>query len=104
MKVLVIDETLGNPSIIRRLLQDLDLFESVEVLGTPKETIHCTEADVIILGGRWLDWAKELRGAFPEAYIVGRSPWFNNGPSAFFPWGDQLRDPTISLDRLVKKF
>jgi hypothetical protein len=104
MRLLVIDDSLGNPIIVKQWLQDYGLAEAVEVLLSPLETDPCRGADVIILGGRWLGWAKELRSAFPLAQIIGRSPCSSEGPLEFFPWGDHLREPTLSLDSLLREY
>jgi hypothetical protein len=103
MKVLVVDDTLGNPKIVRHLLQDLKQVISVDVVDSLKEAVMMAGIDVIILGGRCLSWARELRGIYPEVYIIGRIPWFTEGPYDFFPWGDELRDPTLPLSALIQE-
>lgn len=104
MRLLVIDDSLGNPKVVVQLIGDLCPLATVEMALSPSELNGCTGADLVILGERWLDRAKDLRAAFPQAYIIGRSPWSGVGPSAFFPWGDELREPTLSLDRLLSEF
>jgi hypothetical protein len=104
MKLLVIDDSLGNPKVVAQLIGDLCPHATVEVMLSPSGLHGCAEADLIILGGRWLDRARELREAFPLAHIIGRSPWSGVGPRAFFPWGNELRDPTLPLDRLLADY
>lgn len=104
MKLLIIDDSLGNPTIVRQLLRELAVLERVEVLSSPKDVADHTAADLIVLGSRWLHRSRELRERFPNAHIIGRSPWFEASPLCFYPWGNELRDPTLSLDALALDF
>lgn len=104
MKLLVVDDSLGNPAIVRQLLREIPVLERVEVVSSPKDLAPQMQADLIVLGGRCLNRAQELRRLFPNAYIIGRSPWFEDGPLSFYPWGNELRDPTLPLDSLALEF
>lgn len=102
LKVLVIDETLGQLSFVKQLLEDLEHVAEALVVRHPAEI--CLEdicLDVFILGATWLDRARELRQLFPGSFIVGRGPWQGESGAEFFPWGDELREPSLPITHLI---
>lgn len=104
MTILVIDDTLRNTEMVRQLLLSLEGVADALVLEQPDSLAFKGGVDLIIVGSRWLSWARELRARFPEAYIVGRCPWTEeSSPSDFGIWGDELRDPALPLTRLVQE-
>lgn len=103
MKVLIVDDTLGNPRMVARFLQDLGFTDDIKVVGSIKETINEIEVEVIIVGGHWLSRTQELRQRFAHAYIIGRSPWLVDGTEKFYPWGNELRDPMLPIEVLIKE-
>lgn len=103
MKVLVADDTLGNPRMVTVFLEELGCSDHVKVIGSLKDANHGLEADVVIVGGHWLGRAREFRELFPHAYIIGRSPWMVEGAVNFYPWGNELRDPMLPIDALIKE-
>jgi len=102
ISVLVVDETLGEPSFVVRLLEELDHVGLAQVVESPQEALACELLpDVLILGANWLGWARQFRLEFPCSEIIGRGPWQGSAQGEFFPWGDQLRDPTIPIASLI---
>lgn len=102
LTVLVIDETLGDPNIVIDLLQELNQVGWASVARHPEEVEQGSVLpDVLILGANWLGWAREFRRMFPAASIIGRGPWQGPVEGEFFPWGDQLREPTIPITSLI---
>lgn len=100
--VLVIDETLGEASFVQHLLEELDHVRRALVLATPEELERFDILpDVLILGASWLGWARDFRRRFPASVIIGRTPWQGEVGDEFFPWGDELRDPTLPITTLV---
>ncbi len=102
MKILVLDDTLGHPMMVSALLEQQPNVSQVVVASSLKEVADQTEVAVVLLGGRLLRYAKELRELFPSAHIIGRCPFIQDEPLNFFPWGDELRDPTLPLTRLLQ--
>ena len=103
MKVLVIDDVLRNPEMVRELLLTVAGVESAQVVERPRAEVRDVEVDLVIVGSRWLTAAQELRARFPSAYILGRCSWSGDAaPLNFYPWGNELRDPTLPLTRLVE--
>lgn len=103
MKVLVIDDVLRNPEMVRELLLTVAGVESAQVVDRPRAEVRDAEIDLVIVGSRWLTSAQELRARFPSAYILGRCSWSGDAaPLSFYPWGNELRDPTLPLTRLVE--
>lgn len=101
-KVLVIDETLGQLSFVKQLLEDLEQVAEVLVIRHPSDIcLEDIRLDVFILGASWLDRARELRRLFPMSFIVGRGPWQGTSSAEFFPWGDALREPTLPITDLI---
>lgn len=99
--VMVIDDSLGDLRFVRQLLEGLQGVQGVQVLAAPDETAATPFVpDFLILGPRWLGWARRLREQYPECFIVGRCPW-QGEVAEFFPWGNQLREPSIPLPNLL---
>lgn len=102
LTVLVIDETLGDPNIVIDLLQELEYVGRALVARHPDEISKGSVwPDVLVLGANWLGWARQFRRMFPSASIIGRGPWQGPVEGEFFPWGDQLREPTIPITSLI---
>lgn len=101
MRVLVLDDTLKKPDMVSYLLLDLAIVSTVVVSDSLARALENKDVDVVILGGRFLTACRQLREAYPKAYIIGRGPWMKRGDLDFFPWGDELRDPSVPLHRLL---
>lgn len=101
LTVLVIDETLGEPSMVIELLEELQRVDRALVARRPEDVALVEGADVVVLGASWLGWAKEFRRRFPSCELVGRGPWQGNVEAEFFPWGDKLREPTLPITALI---
>lgn len=102
LTVFVIDESLGEASFVKQLLEELENVGLALVMGTPDETtLLDLVPDVLVLGASWLGWAREFRIRFPCSSIIGRIPWQGEVEDEFFPWGDQLREPTLPITNLI---
>jgi hypothetical protein len=102
--VLVIDETLGEPSFVIHLLEELEHVGLALVASHPEEALEQgLFPDVLVLGASWLDWARKFRRTFPDSSIIGRGPWQGNAEGEFFPWGDELREPSLPITSLIPK-
>ncbi len=99
--VMVIDDSLGDLRFVRQLLETIDGVASVLVAAAPLDQDAEFEPDVVIVGPRWLNWARNLRETYPECFIIGRCPWQGELEGEFFPWGNQLREPSIPLPNLL---
>ena len=103
-KVLVIDETLGNSRFAKLLLEGLEYVARAEIVTSPEHDLLDNFApDILLLGSRWLDSARAYRKRFPAIFIVGRCPWYDELDCEFFPWGDELREPTLPLTSLIPR-
>ena len=102
MRVLILDDTLGVPRLVQPWLQELEKAVEIVVAGSLNEVLANTRSGMVILGGRFLNATREIRQAHPGAYIVGRLPWSDVGPRAFYPWGDELREPTLDIGVLIR--
>lgn len=103
-KVLVIDETLGDSSFVKLLLEGLEYVAQVEVVPAPDtKFLENFVPDILLLGARWLGHARRYRKQFPSIFIVGRCPWYDELDCEFFPWGDELREPTLPLTSLIPR-
>lgn len=103
LNVLVIDETLGEPTFVQQLLEDLDQVARAVVIKRPEALNEVVDfvPDVLVLGSTWLGRARELRLRFSNSAIIGRSPWHGEVECEFFPWGDELREPTLPITNLI---
>jgi hypothetical protein len=103
--VLVIDESLGESQFVKQLLEELEHVALALVTDDP-QTFSWDDLvpDVLVLGANWLDWARELRKKYPSSAIIGRGPWQGNPTQEFFPWGDELREPTLPITSLIPKY
>lgn len=102
--VFVIDETLGEPSFVVHLLEELEQVASVVVADTVDDLGGLElSPDVLILGANRLDLARQFRRRYPRSTIIGRGPWQGQAEGEFFPWGDQLREPSLPLTEIVPK-
>jgi len=103
--VMVIDESLGEAQFVKQLLEEL---ENVGLALVTEDLDNFTwedlVPDVFVLGANWLDRARQLRKKFPRAAIIGRGPWQGNTTQEFFPWGDELREPTLPITSLIPKY
>lgn len=100
--VLVIDDTLGELQFARHLLEELEQVAEVVVADFPDEIgAEGFSPDILIVGPRWLNWARRLREKFPGCYIIGRCPWQGDKVKEFFPWGNRLREPSVPLTHLI---
>lgn len=102
MKVLVIDDTLGELRFVQQLLEQLERVGEVMVADFPQEVEGDSFVpDVLIVGPRWLASAREFRERFPGCYMVGRCPWQGELEGEFFPWGNSLREPSLPITSLI---
>jgi hypothetical protein len=103
--VMVIDESLGEAHFVKQLLEELENVALAMVTDDPS-TVSWGELvpDVFVLGANWLDWARELRKTFPKSAIIGRGPWQGNPTQEFFPWGDELREPSLPITSLIPRY
>ena len=102
LTVFVIDESLGEASFVQQLLEELENVGRAFVMGTPDEiTLLDLVPDVLVLGASWLGWAREFRLRFPSSSIIGRVPWQGEVEDEFFPWGDQLREPSLPITNII---
>lgn len=102
LTVLVIDETLGESAFVVQLLEELEHVAQVLVADFPEQvSLEGVLPDVLVLGANWLGLAREFRLRFPSAAIIGRGPWQGEVKSEFFPWGDQLREPSLPITELI---
>lgn len=99
---MVIDETLGEPTFVIDLLEELEYVGKAIVARHPDEIDEGSFLpDVLVLGANWLDWAKRFRKRFPDSSIIGRGPWQGPVEGEFFPWGDRIREPTLPLTSII---
>jgi hypothetical protein len=104
LTVLVIDETLGENSFVVQLLEELEQVGRALVADSPELAgLDSIFPDVLVLGANWLNQARDLRLRFPQSAIIGRSPWHGDMSSEFFPWGDQLREPSLPITKLIPR-
>ena len=102
LKVLVIDETLGEPTFVVHLLEELEQVARAIVARHPEEVEGADFVpDILVLGASWLDWAKSFRKRFPSSSIIGRGPWQGSVEGEFFPWGDRIREPSLPITSLI---
>ena len=102
--VLVIDETLGEPSFVIHLLEELEHVAKAIVADSPEEIPEGNWIpDVLALGASWLGLAKQFRRLFPRSAIIGRGPWQGTVEVEFFPWGDELREPSLPITSLIPR-
>lgn len=101
LTVLVLDETLGDPTFVVNLLEELEYVGRAMVARHPDEVLEDLLPDVLVLGATWLDWARQFRLKFPSSSIIGRGPWQGSVEGEFFPWGDQLREPSLPITSLI---
>lgn len=103
-KVAIIDETLGEPSFVIHLLEELEQVAEAVVASHPDEfQSYGLIPDVLVLGANWLDLARKFRRLFPSSSIIGRGPWQGPVEGEFFPWGDQLREPSLPLTSIIPR-
>lgn len=105
LTILVIDESLGDPRFVKQLLEEVENVTTALITDDPK-AFSWDEfvPDVFVLGANWLDWAREIRKRFPRSAIIGRGPWQGSTTHEFFPWGDELRDPTLPITSLIPRY
>ncbi len=102
--VLVIDESLGETKFVKHLLEELDqVSRAIVVANFDDYSFEESPPDVLILGASWLHMARRFRKQFPVSKIIGRGPWQGDVEAEFYPWGDELRDPTLPLTSLIPR-
>ena len=103
--VMVIDESLGEAQFVKQLLEELENV-GLALVTEDLDNFSWEELvpDVFGLGANWLDRARQLRKKFPHAAIIGRGPWQGSTTQEFFPWGDELREPTLPITSLIPNY
>lgn len=102
---MVIDESLGEAQFVKQLLEELENVGLALVTDDPASfSWEDLVPDVFVLGANWLNWARELRKRFPRAAIIGRGPWQGKTTQEFFPWGDELREPSLPITSLIPSY